>query len=79
MTAYGPDDFHASGPSVPLTERWRFDGEEFVRASGRASARPGHDVRQEERWADENERGSDAVERVRSAGYFVVIHGMKGR
>lgn len=31
MKAYGPDDFHASGPSVPLTVRWRFDGQEFVR------------------------------------------------
>ncbi|MFD2091424.1 hypothetical protein [Blastococcus deserti] len=33
MQAYGPDDFHASGPSVPLTVRWRFDGQRFVRAS----------------------------------------------
>ncbi len=33
MTAYGPDDSHASGPSVPLTVRWRFDGRQFVRAS----------------------------------------------
>ena len=33
MTAYGPDDFHASGPSVPVTVRWRFDGQGFVRAS----------------------------------------------
>ena len=33
MTAYGPHDFHASGPSVPITVRWRFDGEGFVRAS----------------------------------------------
>jgi hypothetical protein len=33
MTAYGPDDFHASGPSVPLTVRWRFDGQGFVQAS----------------------------------------------
>jgi hypothetical protein len=33
MTDYGPDDSHASGPSVPLTVRWRFDGQEFVRAS----------------------------------------------
>ena len=32
MTAYGPEDFHASGPSVPITVRWRFDGSEFVRA-----------------------------------------------
>ena len=33
MMAYGPDDFHASGPSVPFTVRWRFDGQQFVRAS----------------------------------------------
>jgi hypothetical protein len=33
MTAYGPDDFHASGPSVPFTLRWRFDGQDFVRPS----------------------------------------------
>lgn len=33
MTAYGPDDSHATGPSVPLTVRWHFDGEGFVRAS----------------------------------------------
>jgi hypothetical protein len=33
MTAYGPEDSHATGPSVPLTVRWRFDGQEFVRAS----------------------------------------------
>jgi hypothetical protein len=33
MTAYGPNDFHASGPSVPITVRWRFDGRGFVRAS----------------------------------------------
>ena len=31
MKAYGPNDYHASGPSVPLTVRWRFDGKEFVR------------------------------------------------
>jgi hypothetical protein len=31
MHAYGPDDTHASGPSVPLTVRWRWDGENFVR------------------------------------------------
>jgi hypothetical protein len=30
MAAYGPGDFHASGPSVPFTVRWRFDGEGFV-------------------------------------------------
>jgi len=33
MTAYGPDDFHASGPSVPLTVRWRLEGGGFVRTS----------------------------------------------
>jgi hypothetical protein len=33
MTAYGPDDFHASGPSVPITVRWRFDGQDFVRVT----------------------------------------------
>ena len=33
MSAYGPDDSHATGPSVPLTLRWRFDGKEFVKAS----------------------------------------------
>ncbi len=33
MMAYGPDDNHASGPSVPLTVRWRFDGQGFVRVS----------------------------------------------
>ncbi|MGK5110821.1 MULTISPECIES: hypothetical protein [unclassified Geodermatophilus] len=33
MMDYGPDDSHATGPSVPLTVRWRFDGQEFVRAS----------------------------------------------
>jgi hypothetical protein len=33
MTAYGPGDSHASGPSVPFTVRWRFDGEAFVRTS----------------------------------------------
>jgi hypothetical protein len=33
MTAYGPDDFHASGPSVPITVRWRLDGKAFVRTS----------------------------------------------
>src|SRR5215212_1219476 len=32
MTAYGPGDSHASGPSVPLTVRWRFDGDGFVQA-----------------------------------------------
>jgi hypothetical protein len=33
MNAYGPGDFHASGPSVPFTVRWRFDGEGFVAIS----------------------------------------------
>ncbi|RBY87719.1 hypothetical protein DQ241_10590 [Blastococcus sp. TF02A-30] len=33
MTAYGPDDVHASGPSVPLTVRWRYDGRDFVRVT----------------------------------------------
>jgi hypothetical protein len=32
MTAYAPDDFHASGPSVPITLHWRYDGHEFVKA-----------------------------------------------
>jgi hypothetical protein len=31
MKAYGPDDTHAGGPSVPLTVRWRWDGENFAR------------------------------------------------
>jgi hypothetical protein len=30
MRAYGPDDSHATGPSVPLTVRWRFDGHGFA-------------------------------------------------
>jgi hypothetical protein len=33
MTAYGPDDSHASGPSAPLTVRWRFDGQDFLQAT----------------------------------------------
>jgi hypothetical protein len=33
MMAYGPDDSHASGPSVPVTVRWRFDGQGFLRVS----------------------------------------------
>ena len=33
MRAYGPGDSHATGPSVPLTVRWRFDGQGFVRTS----------------------------------------------
>ena len=32
MHAYRPGDVHATGPSVPPTARWRFDGEEFERA-----------------------------------------------
>jgi hypothetical protein len=31
MLAYGPDDTHAGGPSVPLTVRWRYAGGHFVR------------------------------------------------
>jgi hypothetical protein len=34
MTAYGPGDVHATGPSVPLTVRWRLDGDRFVRTGG---------------------------------------------
>jgi hypothetical protein len=33
MGAYGPGDSHASGPSVPITVRWRLVGQEFVRAT----------------------------------------------
>jgi hypothetical protein len=33
MKAYGPDDSHASGPSVPFTVRWRWNGTTFVRMS----------------------------------------------
>ena len=33
MTAYGPGDVHATGPSVPLTVRWRYDGAVFGRIS----------------------------------------------
>jgi hypothetical protein len=33
MKAYGPNDSHASGPSLPLTVRWRFDGHGFVLVS----------------------------------------------
>jgi hypothetical protein len=33
MRAYGPNDVHASGPSVPITVRWRFDGRGFVRVA----------------------------------------------
>ena len=31
MKAYGPDDSHASGPTVPLTVRWTWNGRSFVR------------------------------------------------
>ncbi|MGY1620522.1 hypothetical protein ACI797_27595 [Geodermatophilus sp. SYSU D00691] len=31
MLAYGAGDSHASGPSVPITVRWHWTGEEFVR------------------------------------------------
>ena len=33
MRAYGPTDSHASGPSVPLTVRWRFARQGFVRVA----------------------------------------------
>jgi hypothetical protein len=33
MTAYGPDDFHAGGPSVPVTVRWHFTGKGFARTA----------------------------------------------
>jgi hypothetical protein len=33
MMAYGPNDSHASGPSVPLTVRWKWTGTGFMRAS----------------------------------------------
>ncbi|MEU2349879.1 hypothetical protein [Modestobacter sp. NPDC049651] len=33
MKAYGPDDSHATGPSVPLTVRWRWTGTGFDRVS----------------------------------------------
>ena len=29
MKAYGPDDSHASGPSVPITVRWHWNGRNF--------------------------------------------------
>jgi hypothetical protein len=32
MTAYAPEDSHASGPSIPITVRWHWNGREFVRA-----------------------------------------------
>jgi len=31
MKAYGPHDSHATGPSVPFTARWHWDGDSFVR------------------------------------------------
>jgi hypothetical protein len=31
MKAYGPDDSHATGPSVPFTVRWHWNGTGFVR------------------------------------------------
>ncbi|MGY1621085.1 hypothetical protein ACI789_02665 [Geodermatophilus sp. SYSU D00965] len=34
MTAYAPEDSHASGPSVPITVRWHWDGHGFVRVPG---------------------------------------------
>jgi hypothetical protein len=33
MKAYGPDDSHATGPSMPITVRWHWDGKAFARAS----------------------------------------------
>jgi hypothetical protein len=33
MKAYGPDDSHATGPSVPFTVRWHWTGTGFVRVS----------------------------------------------
>lgn len=31
MKAYGPNDSHATGPSVPFTARWKWSGTSFVR------------------------------------------------
>lgn len=31
MKAYGPNDSHATGPSVPITVRWHWDGKGFER------------------------------------------------
>jgi hypothetical protein len=31
MKEYGPNDSHASGPSVPFTARWHWNGTSFVR------------------------------------------------
>ncbi|MGY1695095.1 MULTISPECIES: hypothetical protein [unclassified Geodermatophilus] len=33
MEAYAPEDSHASGPSIPITVRWHWDGQGFVRVS----------------------------------------------
>ena len=33
MKAYAPEDSHASGPSIPITVRWHWNGREFVRVS----------------------------------------------
>jgi hypothetical protein len=33
MTAYAPEDSHASGPSIPITVRWQWNGREFVRVA----------------------------------------------
>jgi hypothetical protein len=33
MTAYAPEDSHASGPSIPITVRWHWNGREFVRVA----------------------------------------------
>ncbi|SEO83922.1 hypothetical protein [Trujillonella endophytica] len=33
MSAYGPEDTHAGGPTVPLTVRWRLDDGHFVRVA----------------------------------------------
>jgi hypothetical protein len=33
MKEYGPNDSHATGPSVPFTARWHWNGTTFVRVS----------------------------------------------
>ncbi|MGY1703509.1 hypothetical protein ACI79C_02955 [Geodermatophilus sp. SYSU D00697] len=33
MRAYAPEDSRATGPSVPLTVRWHWDGRDFVRVA----------------------------------------------
>jgi hypothetical protein len=33
MKAYGPNDSHASGPSIPFTVRWHWNGRHFERVS----------------------------------------------